>query len=131
MREDIYKKAEKRVKAKKAFYSHLAAYISVAMFFFIMNMVTLGENPRLWFFFPMLPWGVGLLIHYFATFGLPFSGALSENWEKEEMERELRKARREYGDLEDLDTQSGQEEFMDLKEIRKEKQPNWDKEDLV
>ncbi len=129
MQRDIYEKAEKRVKAKKAFYSHLAAYISVAMFFFIMNMVTLGENPRLWFFFPMLPWGVGLLIHYFTTFGIPFSGALSENWEKEEMERELRKARREYDGLDEMEAE--EEDYMDLKEIKKEKQPNWDKEDLV
>lgn len=130
MRDEIYHKARKRLKAKKGFYKHLSAYIAVALFFFIMNMVTLGENPELWFFFPMLPWGIGLLIHYFSVFGLPFTGALTEEWEKNELEKELERARREYGDY-SLPAPEDREDKMELKELRKEKQPNWDKEDLV
>jgi len=130
MRDEIYRKAKKRMQAKKSFYKHLSAYIAVGMFFFIMNMVTLGNDPELWFFFPMLPWGIGLLIHYFTTFGLPFSGALSEEWEKSEMEREIERARREHGDYR-LSAPQDKEDYLDLKRVEKEKQPQWDKEDLV
>lgn len=130
MRDEIYHKARKRMKAKKGFFKHLAAYISVGMFFFMMNMLTLGNDPELWFFFPMLPWGIGLLIHYFTTFGLPFSGALSEEWEKKEFEKEMDRARREYGDF-SLPAPDPREDTMELKELRKEKQASWDKEDLV
>ncbi len=130
MREEIYYKAKKRMKAKKGFFKHLSAYIAVGMFFFIMNMVTLGRDPELWFFFPMLPWGIGLLIHYFSIFGLPFTGALSEEWEKKEMEKEIDRARREYGDY-SLPAPEEREEYMDLRELRKEKQTDWNREDLV
>ncbi len=130
MRDEIYHKARKRLKAKKGFFKHLSVYISVGLFFFIMNMVTLGNDPELWFFFPMLPWGIGLLIHYFSIFGLPFSGALTEEWEKKEMEKEIDRARREYGDY-SLPAPKEREDRMELKELEKEKQPGWNKEDLV
>lgn len=130
MNDEIYYRARKRLKSKKKFYKHLSVYIAVGMFFFIMNMVTLGNDPELWFFFPMMPWGVGLLIHYFSVFGLPFTGALTEEWEKSEMDKEMERARREYGDY-SLPAPNVREDRMELRELEKEKQPGWNKEDLV
>ncbi len=69
MEDYIYRKARKRVKQKKGFFIHFSVYIAVGVFFLTMNLVT--DPWDLWFFYPLLPWGVALLIHYFSIFGLP------------------------------------------------------------
>lgn len=87
--DEQYKAAKKRVKKKKGFYGHLSAYILVGFFFFILNMTT--DPNDIWFHFPMLGWGIGLGMHYFGVFGLPFVGSLDASWEQKEIERELQK----------------------------------------
>lgn len=130
MEDYIYRKARKRVKQKKGFYGHLSVYIAVGVFFLTMNLVT---NPwDLWFFYPMMPWGVGLLIHYFAIFGLPGKErVLTHKWEEQEMEREIRR-------LERLHKHKKEDNFdtLDLPSFNQpqEKVPEkkrWDEEDLV
>lgn len=132
MDKEILKIAKKKVEKKKGFYSHLAAFIAVGTFFFAMNMVTSGNNPRLWFFFPMLPWGIGLMIHYFTTFGLPWNGALSTEWEASELEKEIERARRDKEAML-LPPPDQDEDFLDLNRPKRQKEevPKWDKEDLV
>ncbi|MCO6487975.1 MAG: 2TM domain-containing protein [Phaeodactylibacter sp.] len=135
--QEIYKRAKERVEKKKGFYKHLSAYVAVSFFFLAMNLVTSfgdGGDGSLWFFYPMMPWGIGLLIHYFTVFGLPGSTALSEKWEEEEMAKEMARLRRmRQGRLEA--PASKPEEELDLKELEKEKEkeyrPNWEDEDLV
>lgn len=135
---DLYKKAEKRVKQKKGFFVHLSVYISVGIFFFVMNMVT--DPYETWFFFPLMPWGVGLLIHYFTTFGFPGSNILSDDWEREELEKEIErlqamkrlKNRKEGLDLEPEETQDDQLDLDDLPKVKqKQKTRRWDDQDLV
>lgn len=122
---EIYKKAAKRVRAKKGFFYHLIAYAGVlTMLYTLMKFENNGE---------MLPvmivgicWGIGLATHYFGTFGtehLDFLG-FSSNWEEDELEKEIEKLTREKemkeranNDellLEDLDS-------LELKEIEKRK----------
>ena len=136
----IYKKAKERVEKKKGFYKHLSSYIAVGFFFMAMNVFTFfkagHDGPGVWFFLPMLPWGIGLLIHYFSVFGLPGSSALSEKWEEEEMAKELARLRRmRQGKLEAPAQE--QEEGLDLKELEREKEKakqlrrDWEEEDLV
>ena len=79
MEDHIYKEAKKKVAAKKGFYWHMSIFFIVGMFFFVMNMVTMDGDPELWFFFPLLPWSVGLAIHYLAGFGLPGSKILTKS----------------------------------------------------
>ena len=87
--EDIYRKARKRVKAKKGFFYHFVAYAGVlAMLYMILK----SENETM---LPVmivaLSWGIGLATHYLKTFGvehLEFLG-FSPDWEREELEKEL------------------------------------------
>ncbi|MEL6986644.1 MAG: 2TM domain-containing protein, partial [Bacteroidota bacterium] len=65
---DIYKKAAKKVKAKKGFFYHLIAFACIiGMLYAIMYF----ENNKQ--FLPViivgLSWGIGLGIHYFSVFG--------------------------------------------------------------
>ena len=130
----IYEEAKRRVAKKKGFYKHLGIYIIVGLFFYAMNMVT--DPNDLWFFFPLLPWGVGLGIHYLSVFGLPGTDILSKEWEEKQMEEEL--SRLKYQDLEGPPPalqapEEGEEEQLDLKELekRKEKKGDWDEDDIV
>ena len=135
----LHRAARKRVKAKKGFYAHLASYLAVGAFFLAMNLITFGESREIWFFYPLLPWGVGLLIHYFTIFGLPGrQRAMSESWEEAQMQKELERLRRQHGQapppLPQV-SEAAAEEGLPLDELeqlpQKEKRPNWDERDLV
>ena len=83
-----YQKAKKRVKEIKGFYANLVSYVLVISFLTFINLKYTPEH--LWFFWPMLGWGVGLLFHAFGVFKIvPFFGS---DWEerkiKELMEEE-------------------------------------------
>ncbi len=122
--EDQYRIAKKRVKKKKGFYSHASVFLAVGSFFFVLNMLT--DPYDIWFFFPLLPWSVGLIIHYLSVFGLP-GGALSEEWEEKEMEKEMRKLDRH---VEYPDPPHEVDEELELKEFKKLRR-EWDDQDFV
>ena len=129
MEDYIYRKARKRVKQKKGFYIHLSVYIAVGIFFLCMNILT--DPWDLWFFYPLMPWGIGLMIHYFGIFGLPGKErVLTAKWEEKEMEREIRRLERISGK-----SPQPKEEFLDLPDLKKSKQKvktgRWNEEDLV
>jgi hypothetical protein len=134
MNDPILKKAHKRVKAKKGFFVHFGVYISVGMFFLLINIATFHEGREWWFFFPMIPWLVGLMIHYFTVFGLPGTGIMAEGWEEAELEKEvrrlLRQERMESGRLPDL---PDEEEGLELKdpEVIRKKDSRWEDKDIV
>lgn len=125
------KLAKKRVEKKKGFYTHFSVYIAVGFFFFIMNMVTMDQEPGYWFFYPMLPWGIAIAIHYFSVFGLPGTDILTEDWEEKELEKELSRIRRKQAAL----PPEQEEEFPldEYEEPRKEKikRDNWQDDDFV
>lgn len=127
MENQILEQAKKNVEKKKGFYWHFAVYIACGVFFFLMNMVTMREEPRLWFFFPLLPWGIGLLIHYFGVFGIPGTKILTDGWEAEQLEKEIDKLKSQSSDFE-----PGQ---LDLEDFQKQKQKTkstrWNDGDLV
>ena len=87
MSDPILKEAQRRVEQKKGFYQHLTVFLSCGIFFFLLNMIT--DRVELWYFFPLLPWGVALFIHYVSTFGLPWTGALSPEWEAKQIKKEI------------------------------------------
>lgn len=106
----IYKEAKKRMLAKKGFYKHLGAYIAVGIFFMGLNLASyLNGEGDIWFQIPMLGWGIGLLIHYFSTFGLPGTNILTKEWEDEEIEKQMWKMR---GGVRDGDSSWNEEELV-------------------
>ncbi len=90
-KETSYYKAQKRVEDIKGFYGHLTSFIVVNLGLMILNLITSPQH--LWFFYPTMGWGIGVVIHGMSVFNyLPFLG---NNWEerkiKEFMEQEKNK----------------------------------------
>ncbi len=86
--QEVYEKAKKRVEEMRSFYSHLFVYLAVNMGLFLLNIIT---SPRhLWFYWPLIGWGIGLSIHGLSVFGT--QRLLGKDWEdkkiKEIMEKE-------------------------------------------
>jgi hypothetical protein len=86
--EDKYYLAKKKVEELKGFYGNLLSYIIVNLVLIFINLYT---SPNyLWFFWPLLWWGIGVVFHGFKVFTvLP---VLGKDWEekkiREIMERE-------------------------------------------
>lgn len=86
--QERYSQAKKRVEEIKGFYGNLISYIAVNIILMVINLLT---SPQyLWFFWPMLGWGIGVFFHGMKVFNyMPFLG---KDWEekkiKEYMEKE-------------------------------------------
>ena len=83
-KETKYQKAKERVEALRGFYIHLIVYVIVNLILFSINMIVTPDS--LWFFWPLLGWGVGLFFHALSVFG--FGRWLSADWEERKI-REL------------------------------------------
>jgi hypothetical protein len=76
-----YQQAQKRVEKIKGFYGNLISYIVVNLFLLFINLKYSPEE--LWFFWPMLGWGIGLLFHGMKAFNyIPFLG---KDWEERKL----------------------------------------------
>jgi hypothetical protein len=86
--ENKYQKAKERVEAIKGFYIHLTVYVVVNLILFSINMIT--SPGSLWFFWPLMGWGIAVAIQAFTVFG--FGTGFGADWEerkiKELMEKE-------------------------------------------
>ena len=79
--DERYKNAAKKVEDLKGFYGNLVAYVIVNIGFLVLNLITSPDH--LWFYWPMLGWGIGLLFHGFGVFNLvPFFGS---DWEEKKI----------------------------------------------
>ncbi len=121
--EDIYKKANKRVQAKKGFFYHFLAFaFTIGMLYAIMYFENNGELLPV--IIVALSWGIGLVTHYLKTFGtehLEFLG-ISSNWEEEELEKEIERLERKRELKELLRRERSlldDSEDLELKEIEK------------
>ncbi len=99
LKEQRYKKAQKRIKDIKGFYAHFSIYIIVNLF--ISGLIIYGESnddidvtifPVTIFgvYSTWLFWGIGVFFHWLGVFG--FKNILGKSWEdkkiKELMEEE-------------------------------------------
>ena len=73
-----YQKAKERVEAIKGFYTHLIVYIVVNLILFSINMIVSPDS--LWFFWPLIGWGIGLAMHALSIYG--FGRWFSADWEE-------------------------------------------------
>ena len=83
-----YQEAKKRVEEIKGFYFHLISYIVVNAVLVVINLLTSPEY--LWFIWPIIGWGIGLLIHAFTVFGNVMGKAWEERKIKEILEKDKR-----------------------------------------
>jgi transcriptional regulator with XRE-family HTH domain len=77
--------AFRHVRKMRGLYSHMATYAVVMAALTAFNLIV---TPRhIWFVFPMLGWGIGLLSHAVSVLNiLPWFGP---EWEKRQVERQL------------------------------------------
>ena len=72
-----YQKAKERVEEIKGFYSNLIAYLIVIP---ILAYVNYRTTSYIWFIFPALGWGFGVIMHGLGAFG--YNPILGKNWEE-------------------------------------------------
>lgn len=80
---ELYKAAKRRVMARKAFRIHLATFAVVSLFLFIISYL----NRENWWIFPVIGWGIGVVIH-----AVSVSSALGAG---SEIEREMEALKKE------------------------------------
>lgn len=84
--DDSYVRARKHVEEVKEFYYSLISYIIVIPFLAFINYWTFWGYQ--WFWWPMLGWGIGLLIHAYKVF--VNDGIFGRNWERRKIEEFMR-----------------------------------------
>lgn len=89
--DDIDRIARRRAGAKLGWYIHALVYLVVNLFLFALSAYALGE--RRWSVYPMLGWGLGLVLHGVAVFVLGSGSSLRERL----IEKERERLRREHG----------------------------------
>ena len=78
--EEKYERAKKRVAELKSFYSHLVIYVVVMVVLFI---VDYRDRGNWWFYWPLMGWGIAVVIHGFNTF--------TTGWEKRKVKQLMEK----------------------------------------
>jgi len=86
--QELYEIARKRVKEKREFYTHLAAYIVVNAFLFLIWKFVAGDGYP-WFVWVLGGWGIGIIFHFLDVFMFKNSA-----WEKREVEKEVERLRK-------------------------------------
>lgn len=75
-----YEKAEAEVRAQEgriSFYVHAVIYTLVNILLIVTNLMFVPQF--LWFFFPLIGWGIGLTMHY--LFAVRFEGEQTQDWQ--------------------------------------------------
>ena len=75
---ELLERAKKRVRDTRDLYVHIGVYVIVNAALFAINMITSPDT--LWFFWPLLGWGVGLALHIFSF--VTEGGLLGPEWEE-------------------------------------------------
>ena len=89
--DDIERLARKRAGAKLGWYIHATVYVVVNLFLFAMSEYGMGH--RHWSIYPLLGWGLGLVLHGVAVFVLGSGSTLRERM----IENERARIRRDRG----------------------------------
>ena len=78
-----YSRAKEQVEKIKGFYGNLTSYCIVIPILIFINLYT--DSRHLWFYWPALGWGIGLIFHGLGVFGL------TSNWEERKIQELLNK----------------------------------------
>ncbi|MDA8972684.1 2TM domain-containing protein [Saprospiraceae bacterium] len=124
--EEIFIRANKKVKAKKGFFVHFGVFCATVLFLFTINFLT---SPKFWWFlFPTLGWGIGIVAHYIGVFGI--SDPSVEDWENKELEKEMRKIKRQFFIEPESKNVPLPDDKLELKEFKKLRN-EWEDKDFV
>lgn len=120
-----YKQAKKRVRQKKEFYKHFASALVIIGVCFAINEMTAPWYS--WWIWVLIGMGFSVSMHFITVFGVPGLFRMDEDWEEEEIEKELRKRGKDKQYLEAPKSEEG----LELKELEKDKRKNYDDSDFV
>ena len=124
--EEIFIRANKKVKAKKGFFVHFGVFCATVVFLFTINFLT---SPKFWWFlFPTLGWGIGIVAHYIGVFGI--SDPSVEDCENKELEKEMRKIKRQFFIEPESKNVPLPDDKLELKEFKKLRN-EWEDKDFV
>ena len=84
--QEAYQRAKKRAGAKLSFYIHLSVYITVITLLAIINLST--STDYLWFKWPLIGWGIGVLFHGMGVFVFSGKSSVPERMIEKEMKKE-------------------------------------------
>lgn len=87
-----YLRAGKRIEEIKGFYQHLLAYCLFTPFTIFINYKTYWDYK--WFWFSVIGWGIGLVIHALVVF--VHKGMLENKWEERKIEELMRKEQNKW-----------------------------------
>lgn len=79
-----YQEAERIVKEKLGFYSHLITYVVIISFLFALNLLT--SPGHIWAFWPALGWGIGIASHAARVFWFGKASSLRRRMIEREMQ---------------------------------------------
>ena len=82
---EAYQTAKKRVEAKIGFYTHLTVYVAVILLLMVINLLT--PSSTIWFQWPMLGWGIGVVLHALTVFVFPDRRGVTEKMIEKEMNK--------------------------------------------
>lgn len=86
MKDIAYRRAEALIEARLGFYRHAIVFFALNLLLAILNLTQTRED--LWFQWPLLGWGIGLLAHGLKVFSSRRRGARKEQIDQREMERQ-------------------------------------------
>jgi hypothetical protein len=75
-----YERAEvdmRAIEGRRGFYIHAAIYVLVNILLITINLMFV--SGFLWFFFPLIGWGIGLTMHF--LFGVLWVRSETESWQ--------------------------------------------------
>jgi len=91
------KRAKRRIKELKGFYTHLTIYILINGFIFVNILISNHYNGgEIWKwenFVTLFFWGIGLAFHAVKVFG--FNPLFIKNWEERQIQKYMERERRE------------------------------------
>jgi hypothetical protein len=87
--QESYDRARRRVGQLRGFYIHATVYVLVNALLITINLAT--SRDQIWFYWPLLGWGIGLAAHGFSVFGL--GGFLGADWEERKIKQIVEKRR--------------------------------------
>jgi hypothetical protein len=85
-RNERLERAKKRVEDTRGLYVHIGTYVIVNLALFTINMITSPDT--LWFFWPLIGWGIGLALHVFAF--VTEGRLLGPEWEERKLNKIMR-----------------------------------------
>jgi hypothetical protein len=89
--DESVEEARRYVRRKRILYTVVGIWITLSLMWFAIDM--LDDSSSLWFYWPMLGTGVGVVITAIVLLGI--GGLFGVDWERREMDRYLRRRGRE------------------------------------